>query len=635
MSLRPWLRPRLLHPALAAALLAGCSSSRHGDDGDPALDDAGFGDGDGDGDSDGQRDGGSAPSDRDAEAPPPRTLAYWADLRADVNRDGRVSLDGAQDDEGEDTWSATAGAVMLANLDDDEQRCPDDGSDDALAGCHDAADEVVNGQDDLADLARIHIAPRPDAPDGIVAELSLGEAAERVRLFRKQGDDFVLLDSNHTFASADLRAGVELAIEARDIVRDLTVWDGYVDVQLSAELAGESSVDRVRMRVAPVLTYHHLLPASEAFASDTQSSDGVSFLRDLNAASEAAGVPRGLTRIDTYDQWAQDYFETGYMSMPTEGGAQHVIEVAFRASNQYRGLPGELREAGRFVYTEFRGKDRAGLTQRSSEALREADSLNSYGNLETIPPYSHDGESYPFGRILRGSTETFYPDPSLQTLLDSQLQQPTIKLDTSWLSVGHVDETVSFVKAHTPRGWVMLINDPRLARTMLEEQVELGHGKAKLFVGMRASGWLGGSAEISIDDLLADTEVMAESAKAAAAVDKQREILVRETGLTDSEIVRVPYLHMPSGGGSVAYQPGTLNGIYLSDGVFAAPDPHGPVIDGKDIFKKQLEDALAPHGITVKWVEDWDLYHIQSGEVHCGSNAVRSTPETKWWESGR
>jgi protein-arginine deiminase len=118
-------------------------------------------------------------------------------------------------------------------------------------------------------------------------------------------------------------------------------------------------------------------------------------------------------------------------------------------------------------------------------------------------------------------------------------------------------------------------------------------------------------------------------------VDKQREILVRETGLREDEIIRVPFLHMPAGGGSLAYQPGTLNGIYLSDGVFAAPDPHGPVIDGKDIFKAQLESALAAHGISVKWVEDWDLYHTQSGEVHCGSNTLRSTPEAKWWESGR
>jgi len=83
----------------------------------------------------------------------------------------------------------------------------------------------------------------------------------------------------------------------------------------------------------------------------------------------------------------------------------------------------------------------------------------------------------------------------------------------------------------------------------------------------------------------------------------------------------------------VAYQPGTINGIYLSDTHFAAPDPHGPMIDGKDLFKTQLEQALGVLGINVDWVENWDDYHNYAGEVHCGSNAMRQVPKEKWWEA--
>jgi protein-arginine deiminase len=615
--------PSLVRVACALGLTAGCSSHDRGGDDAPFLDDGGV-----------RPDGGDASrSDAETDAAP-QTLADWVDLRADVNRDGRVVLEGEEDDAHEDAWGAEGGAVFLANLDDDSERCPDEGSDEALAGCHDAADDVVNGADDLIDLARLHIAPRPSAPEGIEARLDLGEHAGRLRLFVKRGESFELFDTSTPFTSADLHGGVELAIEARDIVRDAEQWDGFVDLTLVGTLAGESHEDRLRMRVAPLLTSHHLQPVTHAYATDTETRAGEPFLRDLEAAVAAAEVPEGLTRLSTDDQWTQDFFETAYMSMPVEGGAQHVIEVAIRSSNQYRGNDGELRQAGRFVYTQFRGKDRAGLTQRSSEALREADSLNSYGNLETIPPYSLGDQHFPLGRILRGSTEDFYPDPSLTKLLDGQLQQPAIAVDTSWLLVGHVDETLSFVKADTPRGWIILVNDPRLAKTMLEEQVALGNGAAELFVGKRSMGWFGGEATIRIDELLDDSDVMGESARSAAAVDMQVSRIVEATGLTEAEIVRVPYLHQSAGGGSVAYQPGTVNGIYLADGVFAAPDPHGPVIDGKDIFKTQLEAALAAHGITVKWVEDWDLYHIQSGEVHCGSNTVR-TPTAKWWESGR
>ena len=46
-----------------------------------------------------------------------------ADLRVDANRDGKVDLTGATDQEGKGTWTAKSGAVFLANIDDDEKTC--------------------------------------------------------------------------------------------------------------------------------------------------------------------------------------------------------------------------------------------------------------------------------------------------------------------------------------------------------------------------------------------------------------------------------------------------------------------------------------------------------------------------------
>ena len=63
-------------------------------------------------------------------------------------------------------------------------------------------------------------------------------------------------------------------------------------------------------------------------------------------------------------------------------------------------------------------------------------------------------------------------------------------------------------------------------------------------------------------------------------------------------------------------------------------DPHGPIINGKDIFKQSALDALTPYGITVAWVEDWDFYHAYDGEVHCGTNSRRPIPSNiRWWEN--
>ena len=88
-------------------------------------------------------------------------------------------------------------------------------------------------------------------------------------------------------------------------------------------------------------------------------------------------------------------------------------------------------------------------------------------------------------------------------------------------------------------------------------------------------------------------------------------------------------------GFSLAYQPGTVNGLAFALDTFAAPDPHGPIIAGKDLFKSQLETALGGVGVQVKWVEDWDLYHRFSGEVHCGTNSRRDASTQTWWTSGR
>jgi protein-arginine deiminase len=562
-----------------------------------------------------------------------------ADLRADNNRDGVVDVQGEADDQAEDTWDATHGAVFLANIDDDQKACPTSGTDAELAACNDAADEVVNGPDDLLDLARLKTKPWPGAPDGATGVIQLTPAAVPfVRLFKKQADDtFKVLAAGESLTAEELRTGVELAIEGRDVVRDATVWDGYVDVTLEVTSAAGGAKDTVRMRLSPVLTQHHLMPMQKAFVTLLDESDSQVFRTDFAAAVQAAAVPEGvdeLTDIPDLDQWTQDFFEAGYMSMP-EAGGQHVVRVFLRSSNVYdpSSASDPLRLAGKVVFTHFRGKDVAGLQAFNAKHSEDMDSLDSFGNTETVPPHG----DYPLGRILRGSVPSFHPDPVMATLLASQNVQPPLLLDTSWLYVGHVDEVFSFAKASSPRGWVLLANDPALAKKMLEDQVTKGNGAIKMFVGKKwvDENWNESSAEITIQDVLNDTDVMTQSASAAASIDSMIQVLKKETGVTDEEIIHVPFLHFSSYDWSIAYQPGTVNGTYLSDTHFAAPDPHGPVIDGKDIFKTQLEEAFKPLGITVDWVEDWDLYHRLEGEVHCGSNAMRTVTGPNWWESGR
>jgi protein-arginine deiminase len=569
------------------------------------------------------------------------------DLRGDVNRDGAVT---AEDDEGEETWDARHGAVFLPNIDDDAMRCrPTDTAgrplpDSTLPDCNDATDGVVNGDDDVADLARLELVRWAEAPAGTVVRLSIEPVDAKVRLFKKTGDRFERVDPELPLATADLVSGLSLFVEGTDLVRDEARWNGFVEVSVQATVPDSkywkpgTYTDTVRLRIAPVLTFHHNLPTETAYASSIPGeSDSAIFLRDVRAGLMLANPNIGFVTPSLEDQWTQDFFETGYASMPGPGGAQHVMRVFFRSANIEnpfsRSFP--MREAGRIVFTRFRGKNVAGVQQVDLTSSEETQTLNSFGNFETIPPYTTASRNWPLGRVIRGSVRGYAPDQTFVRMTESQkYQEPSVNVDTAWLLVGHVDETVSFLKANTPRGWIVLANDARLARQMLLDAQMAGQGSTPVFAGKRWIDERGNevNAQTTISQLLANADVMQASAEAAVKVDEQLAILKRETGLTDAEIVKVPFLHEPVMGSSLAHQPGTVNLFVIDERTVAVPDPHGPVINGKDLFKTQLETALAPYQVRVQWVENWNLYHRAAGEVHCGTNAMRAIPSIKWWE---
>ncbi len=581
----------------------------------------------------------TADEDCDGQTPSCAAEAPVVDLRADNDRDGVVSLDDPSEDADEHTWGATHGAVFLANIDDDLDACPTSGNpnDATLAGCFDAADEVVNGPADLLDLARLRTAPWAAAPSDASAHILVSPATAKVRLFKRDASDaFVVFHpETDTLGQAELVAGVELAIEATDIVRDASQWDGYVDLTLlvdggtGASGAIGMASDTVRMRVAPVLFRHHLDPAEQIFASAMNYSGSQVFRTDLQASMNEAAVPVStLTTFNVNDQWNQDYFETAYMAMPGPGGEPHAIDVNFRSANH---TGGQLRSAGRVVFG-LRGPDIAAAVQFDPSHSNYMDTLNSFGNFETIPPFSHAGKSYPMGRVFRGGTPDYYPDKSFDRMVDAQSAQLPVWADTSWLLVSHIDETLSFLPAPSARGWVVLASDPTMARAIFEAIEADGGGSLVVFKGKR---WYGNvSAQTTVSAMLDDIDVMNDSAWAAVHTADQLAMLASVAGVSDAEIVSGAHLFGSYDGYLIAHQPGVVNGIVLSSSHFGAPKPWGPVVDGRDAFEKQLEDALAPIGVDVSFIENWDLYHALDGEVHCGSNTRRKVPTDVYWWGG-
>src|SRR5262249_447780 len=160
----------------------------------------------------------------------------------------------------------------------DESRCPlttSDGrhlTDEELARFNDAADEVVNGDSDIDNLAKIHVSIPPDA--GAAAVTPDAGSRDRVRLFVASGDGATAGD--WTALAEDGAVGVEdrsdrpivLGIEAKDVVRDSS-WSGLCTLSLAVELAdGVRVTDSVALRVAPLLFVSEVCPIETLYAAD-------------------------------------------------------------------------------------------------------------------------------------------------------------------------------------------------------------------------------------------------------------------------------------------------------------------------------------------------------------------------------
>jgi protein-arginine deiminase len=204
---------------------------------------------------------------------------------------------------------------------------------------------------------------------------------------------------------------------------------------------------------------------------------------------------------------------------------------------------------------------------------------------------------------------------------------------------------VSFIPADTPRGWKMLVASPRAARAQLQALVtaDPANGERVMFQGKRwyypqghAMEGRSYSAARTINSILADTELMAFNQSDQAHIDMMRETLQAEAGLTDAEVIEIPFLMWEiENGRGAAYMPGTVNLLLFGRNVVMAR-PHAAAIGGADFMEAHLTDLLQAEGITVHFAEQWDILHTAFGEVHCGTDALRRIPaQGAWWEVTR
>ncbi|EFY85705.1 putative peptidylarginine deiminase [Metarhizium acridum CQMa 102] len=450
-----------------------------------------------------------------------------------------------------------------------------------------------------------------------------------------------------------IKKGLVLGIDARDVRRP-DVWDGRATVQFSVSDGGETARDSVALRVAPVLTHHHLQQASEIITTKPGDNGfGARFAKELQVHITKAGIQKPL-RLVGGDAFPQDHFEAGYTSIPGPEGPVTLGVMIRSAIND---------TDGKIAFTDIRS-DSVGAVQLLQLDNDDTD-VDHTGNLETIPAHTHNGKSYPAGRAIMGSRGG--PKANIVKFLEAQETQAPVEIDTTWLYIGHTDEFMQFVPADNERGWATMVDDPLAGLDLLVKVQKTGHGDVR---ALSRPSFPTDSADsrtpnnvslpaITIDGVLRRANFSRVQEYAAWNIERNIKIIKQEVGLDDSEIFRVPalyyneamggprpyrpkkYLPKPGQGEEhikdrdhafqvYAFYPGAVNGIVLGKGKYLSADVWGPIIDGKDILKEAVNAAYAKANVTVDYIDDWWSHHVGIGEIHCGSNAIRDT-DFPWW----
>lgn len=277
------------------------------------------------------------------------------------------------------------------------------------------------------------------------------------------------MDKAFSFSAKQLREGLNLGLDGRELATNSKVWNGDIVLQFDVFDNSSQASDTVALRLAPVLTHHHLQKTDMliSVAANNTTPTQEKFIQTLEDARQAAGIQARLLLLNHSDDiWARDFIEPGFASMPGPEGPVSIRIILCSAQS--------TRTAGCQVFEQLRGDGIGGFQLTAGFGHRE---INSLGNLETIPPYtSKSGVRYPAGRIIMGKHFDELPAQSMLDFLEAQRLQKPFVLETGWLAIGHVDEFVQFLPCNNSLGWTIAIADTTTALAALENVEIKGRG---------------------------------------------------------------------------------------------------------------------------------------------------------------
>jgi len=533
-------------------------------------------------------------------------------LDVDADRDGIVEENNPH--KGDWQWGSKGhGAILIVNADRDLVHS---------GGQYD--ENNISGLLDLKDLSFMIVrrVGLTELPRGCEIYLSVSQdAAKRICIYDE------LDKSGNELIGARTKAKVK--VTDRDIllaVKALSYpdidFDGMVEINLTLTKNGETIYsDRVVFRVAPWMMTPNTLSPINVFVSRLSKGDNEEFIEELRKVVGKANAQLDPVPFEFHkdDPWMRDEIEIGYTQAP--GKFIHVV----LDSPRDRGLD-------HFVKRKLIGIDFGYVIRKSRHS---ATKLDSFGNLEVSPPVTVKGVHYPFGRLIFGGTHNDIiqkPRRKLKVLRDfffAQKIQAPLEIFSDWLSVGHIDEFMTFVPAPTHKGFKLLLASPDKCYELLYHLRDEGHSQVLLRQGKQLYKK---PADISVVDILENQELAHQNQQYQKHINWNREILKHELDLGEEDIIDIPALFQDDGDNRAeTFFPNMVNMIVL-DQHLAIPKPFGPHIYAQCQFEAYVKAVLESLGLICHFIDDWDPYFRGGGEIHCGTNTSRKPFTQKWWE---
>ncbi|KAG3282254.1 peptidyl arginine deiminase 3 [Ictidomys tridecemlineatus] len=501
-------------------------------------------------------------------------------LDCDLNREGEQ--DGNFVDKRQWVWGPGGhGAILLVNCD----------RDDPSSNVQDNYDQHVGCLQDLEDMSLMVL--RTQGPAALFEDHRLvlhtsSSDARRARVFHVCGPE----DSCGAYKCVLGQDKVSYEVprlhgdEERFFVEGLRFPDAGFPGLLSFHVTlldgsnedfSEAPIftDTVVFRVAPWIMTPSTLPPLEVYVCRVRNNTG--FVEAVAELARKAGCKLTVCpqTENRNDRWIQDEMELGYVQAPHK-----TFPVVFDSPRN-----GELQE---FPYKRI-------LSASSGTHL-----VGSRGRRVT--------------QVVRD-------------FLHAQRVQPPVELFVDWLAVGHVDEFLSFVPAPDGKGFRMLLASPAACFRLFQEKKKRGHGRSLLFEGVIGNGRV---RTISINQVLSNENLISFNKFVQSCIDWNREVLKRELGLADRDIIDIPQLFKSERRKATAFFPDLVNMLVLGKHL-GIPKPFGPLINGRCCLEEQVRALLEPLGLHCTFIDDFTPYHMLHGEVHCGTNVRRQPFAFKWW----